>query len=149
MEDLAYDIALDGSGNMYLTGYKRGSDTHIYAFLTKFNSTWSEIFNVTKDAGTDYNVGLSIAFDNSGNITLTGEYDPNGDAFIAKYNNTGSFLFDETFETYGGGSGNDLVIDDSGNIIITESPMLILKDTLPSIHHQVLSYTLNIGMEKQ
>jgi hypothetical protein len=104
--DIGWDLAIDGSGNIYVTG-----------------ETLSATLGAT--AG---------AFDESFN----GGTRVGGDAFVAKYDNTGSNLL---YLTYLGGSDNDgalaLAVDAAGNACLTgytDSPdfpvMFAFRDTI-------------------
>jgi hypothetical protein len=147
--DDAYAIAIDASGNAYITGVTESDNFYIspgafqtnYAgnydvFVTKLNSTGSKIMYSTFIGGSEWDEGRAIAIDGSGNAYITGftkstDYDitqgtlqsSNGggyDVFVTKLNSTGSALL---YSTYIGGSNNDegssIVIDGSGNAYIT------------------------------
>lgn len=114
--DVAWDIALDGAGNIYVTGET------LSANLAATAGAYDESFNGGSSAG--------------------------GDAFVAKYDNTGSNLL---YLTYLGGSGNDgalaLVVDSAGNACLTgytDSPnfptMFAFRDTING--------TLSAGLKK-
>ena len=118
-------IALDNSGNIYISGYiYNTSSTITDIFIAKFNSSGTQQWNTTW-GGDDEDYGNDITLDNSGNIYITGStysfgvgY---GDVFIAKYNNSGTLLWDTT---WGGGSvdqGHGIALDSSSNIYITGS----------------------------
>jgi len=146
-----YSIARDKFGNTYIIGFttsgsgiatKGAYQTKLGgaedAFLAKYNCSgnleWATYFGGNDDDGAE-----SIATDDSGNVYLSGwtystagiatngAYQTtnggsgNADAFLVKFNGSGSRLW----ATYYGGSGNDfgtrVTIDKTGNIYFTGS----------------------------
>ena len=136
-----FGISADNSGNCYVTGYFTGTatfgttqitsyggdDIFIAKYDTNGNLQW-----VQKAGGTDYDYGLDISTDNSGNyyvtgyfrdmatfgttqISSSGEYD----IFIAKYDTNGNFQWVQK----AGGINSDYVCgistDNSGNCYVT------------------------------
>ena len=71
--DAAYAMAIDGSGNVYVTGVSIGSGTDADYATIKYNSSgqeqWVARYNGPAN-GPDY--GQAIAVDNAGNIYVTG-----------------------------------------------------------------------------
>lgn len=133
------DIAVDSTGNAYVTGYTRpspdpsqGSDV----FITKINAAGSAIVYSTFIGGNGLEDGNSIAVDSAGNAYITGQtsstdfptanalQDTHGgatlDAFVTKLNATGSA---PVYSTYLGGSDDDaghgLALDPAGNAYVT------------------------------
>ncbi|MGB2989251.1 MAG: SBBP repeat-containing protein, partial [Candidatus Zixiibacteriota bacterium] len=71
--DRAYGIAVDGSGNVYVTGYSDGSGTSIDYATIKYcpggDTAWVRRYN---GPGNDYDEAYAIAADGSGNVYVTG-----------------------------------------------------------------------------
>jgi hypothetical protein len=143
--DYGHGIAVDGSGNAYVTGSTGSSNfptldpyqTHQGngdAFVTKFSSSGNSLIYSTYLGGVDGDLGDDIAVDGSGNVYLTGltcsanfpTLNPfqtdqgNQDAFVAKIGAAGNSLI---YSTYLGGADWDegiaLKIDGSGNVYVT------------------------------
>ncbi len=146
--DVGNGIAIDGSGNAYVTGYTLSNDYDITpgvfqttkggasdVFVTKLNSTGTALVYSTYIGGSDEDRGYSIAIDGSGNAYVTGFtrstdyditagafqtiYEGGEDVFVTKLNSTGTAL---VYSTYiGGGSqdkGESIAIDGSGNAYV-------------------------------
>ncbi|MCD4664028.1 MAG: SBBP repeat-containing protein, partial [Bacteroidales bacterium] len=146
--DVGLAMTLDGSGNVYVTGYAHsGFPTTASAysisnngmedvFISKLSSDLSTLQASTFIGGLATEYGYSIAIDGSGNVLVTGctysaDYptagtpyneDPGGgaDIYISKFNSDLSTL---TASTYIGSSNDDyaysIVLDDSDNVFIT------------------------------
>jgi hypothetical protein len=141
-------IAVDGSGNAYVTGDSAGiatagalqSGSPGGAFVAKLNTTGSALVYAAQIGGT---WGYHIAVDRSGNAYVTGlaqgDLSPtpggfqttappvlNWDAFVTELNAAGTAL---VYSTYLGGSGHNndypnhigggIAVDSSGNIYVT------------------------------
>lgn len=83
--DVAYSIAIDVDGNVYVAGYAESSNFPITAgayqrfyggnrdaFIAKLSTDLSHLFASTYLGGKDGDIGLSIATDPSGNIYIAG-----------------------------------------------------------------------------
>ncbi len=148
-DDTANGIAIDSTGNAYITGNAKSVDfplvTPIQSLLA--DTTWGDVF-ITKIAsggasisystylgGTLWDAGNAITVDASGNAYVTGfsnstdfpvasalqtNHAGNNDVILVKVDPTGSAL---VFSTYIGGtdwdSGSSIALDPSGDIYIT------------------------------
>lgn len=147
--DSAEAIALDSSGNIYITGEtsstnfptkdpiqgsNAGKDD---AFVTKISADGSNIIYSTYIGGSEDDSGNDIAVDSSGNVYITGEtFSTNfptenpirpalkgtSNAFITKINSDGSNIIYSTFLVGGKNSeGNGICIDYNNNAYVTGS----------------------------
>ncbi len=119
--DLAYDMEVDVSGNIYLTGYTTGNlggetnNGFEDAFLTKLDSSgnvlWTRLFG-----GTGGEVSNALALDAAGQVWIggsssalpEGDVDPGSipsDAFLALYDSAGTLLGTRWWST----TGNDVI----------------------------------------
>jgi hypothetical protein len=147
--DVGYGIAVDGSGNAYVTGgtestnydvtpgaFQTGMQGVRDVFVTKLNATGTALVYSTYIGGSDWDVGYGIAVDGSGNAYVTGwtistDYDvtPGAfqtgmqgvrDVFVTKLNATGTAL---VYSTYIGGNwydeGYGIAVDGSGYAYVT------------------------------
>jgi hypothetical protein len=139
-------LALDASGNAYVTGYYAGNalfgSTTLNSisnssdiFITKLNASDGN-FLWSKSAGSnsDTENAADIAVDNSGNAYITGWYSSvvtfgispttttftsrgNRDTFIAKYNLSGDFQWAKTAGSVSEDYGQGIAFDNVNNVL--------------------------------
>ena len=147
--DYGQAIAVDSSGNAYVTGYTTSTNfptanalqasnvnEYIDAFVTKLNASGSALLYSTYLGGSSYDTGWGIAVDSSGNAYMTGETYSSDfptayalqasygggsyDGFVTKLNASGNALI---YSTYLGGSNDDrgfgIAVDSIGNAYVT------------------------------
>jgi len=144
--DYGRGIAVDGSGNAYVTGRTESTgfptanaydDSHngsSDAFVTKLNASGTSLSYSTFLGGTGGDAGWGIAVDGSENTYVAGytsggfpthnayddSYNGNADVFVTKLTASGDAL---SYSTYLGGSNHDegwaIAVDGSGNAYIT------------------------------
>ena len=146
--DYGYDIAIDSSGNAYVTGGTASASLPtasafqianggIYdAYLTKLNAAGSALVYSTYLGGSGNDIGYGIAVDVNDNAYVTGfttstnfpaafsfqgsNSGGGGDAFVTKFNAVGNTL---AYSTYLGGSlddyGRGIAVDVDGNAYVT------------------------------
>ena len=121
----ARSIAVDGLGNIYITGNSQDSTgTYDYATL-KYNSSgiqqWVQRYNGPSNSSDN---GKSIACDSLGNVYVTGYSIGNGtsnDYATIKYNSSGIQQWVNRYNGTGNSTdvGNTLAVDQLGNIYVT------------------------------
>ena len=131
--DAGNAVAVDGSGNIYVAGsagglmpgagFAAGQDDY---FLAKFDSSGNRLW-LAQDGTSAMDEGLAVGVDASGNSyvagvttgSLGGANAGGDDAFLAKYDSSGTMVWGKQF----GGSGDDdamgLAVDGSGNAYVT------------------------------
>ncbi|MEC9473533.1 MAG: SBBP repeat-containing protein, partial [Actinomycetota bacterium] len=139
--DGSYEVAVDGAGNVYTTGYFRNtvdfgagnvtSAGNADVFVTKLNAAgahqWTTTFGGT---GNDY--GHGVAVDGSGNVHVTGYFQNTvdfgagnvtsagqDDVFVTKLNAAGAHQWTTTFGGTGNDNGHGVAVDGSGNVYTT------------------------------
>ena len=120
-----HGIALDASGNVYITGtttsYGAGYED---VLLLKYNSSGNLLWYKTW-GGYNYDYGRGIAVDGSGNAFITGSTDSygtgNNNVFLLKYDSSGNLLWYKTWGSSENAGGSGIALDSSGNIFITGS----------------------------
>ncbi len=70
--DKASSIAVDASGNVYVTGFSVGSGNYDYATIKYDSSGFQQWLQRYDGQGNDYDVAMSVAVDHSGNVYVTG-----------------------------------------------------------------------------
>ena len=134
-------IAVDASGNSYVTGWFEGSSN--FGSTTLTSSGISDIFIAKLDSngnwlwakkagGTDYDGGSGIAVDASGNSYVTGDFEGtatfgattltssgDSDIFIAKLDSSGNWLWAKKAGGTNYDFGNGIAVDASGNSYVT------------------------------
>ena len=144
--DAGYGIAVDSAGDAYVTGFTGSTNFPVTsgafqtaygggianAFVTEFNVLGSALVYSSYLGGTGGASGNSIALDGEGYAYVAGQaganfpvaprdvYHGNYDAFVTKFNPTGSAL---VYSAYLGGSKDDsawgIAVDSSGNAYVT------------------------------
>ncbi|HEX8069449.1 MAG TPA: SBBP repeat-containing protein [Pyrinomonadaceae bacterium] len=142
----ALALAVDASGNAYVTGVTSSNDfpttpgafqrTQVSfasqdAFVTKLNAAGSGLGYSTYLGGSSPEFGLAIAVNQDGNAFVTGvtassdfpltadAYQRTGTAFLAQLNALGNAVHSTLFGPGGGARGSGLAVDASGNVYLT------------------------------
>jgi uncharacterized delta-60 repeat protein len=124
-DDFAYDLEVDGSGNVYVTGYSIGSGTSRDYATVKYNSIGIEQWVVRYNGTGNSNDGAyAIRIDGSCNIYVTGYSQGSGTSFdyaTVKYNSAGIEQWVARYNGMGNSDdfANDLEVDSTGNTCVT------------------------------
>jgi hypothetical protein len=144
--DDGFAITVDGAGNAYVTGDTNSTDFPTLnplqpyggsydIFVTKLNPAGTALVYSTYLGGSDLDGGVGIAVDSAGNAYIAGEtlsadfpvtpgafqmtLNGSTNAFITKFNSTGSALI---YSTYLGGArgayANGIALDSSGSAYV-------------------------------
>jgi uncharacterized delta-60 repeat protein len=120
-------IAVDTSGNIYVTGRNNDSSNNSSDYATiKYNSSgdtmWARRYHGLYSTGWDEAIALAI--DNNGDVYVTGRSCASGtdyDYATIKYNSAGDTMWVRRYN--GPGNGEDcatgIVVDNSGNVYVT------------------------------
>jgi hypothetical protein len=131
--DWFYSAFVDSSGNVYVTGGMRNTATTAqYNFTTvKYNSSGTFQWYSTLQPGIPGDTsttGISVATDSSGNVYSGGvstvpSQTGSGQAYLVKYNSSGTVQWQKSFWSTTGSSFSStikgLAIDSSANIYVT------------------------------
>lgn len=139
--DEAYEVAVDGAGNVLVTGLFAGtvdfgggnlvaagsSDVFLLKLDPSGNHLWSRRFGSSLA-----DMGYGVATDGAGNVLVTGQYVGNADfgggplvsagsteIFLAKYDAGGAHQWSRRFGNNSTDVGRAVVVDGSGNVILT------------------------------
>jgi len=136
--DYGDGIAVDGSGNVYVTGGSLATwglpvnafgDGPLDAFVAKLDSSGSLVWN-TFMGGRNNDSGDAIAVDGSGNVYVAGDsyarwgtpdpYAGLNDAFAAKLDSSGSFVWNIFMGSYSARPeyGHAIALERSGNVYV-------------------------------
>jgi Beta-propeller repeat/Bacterial Ig domain len=145
LTDVGGAIAVDGSGNAYVTGYTMSSNFPVVpsgaaqgtlhgptnAFVAKVNAAGTALTYSTYLGGTGNDYGRAIALDRSGNAYVTGAAEESAGTnfpvtnassptpgFLTEVNTTGTAFVYSTFLGGGAGIGYGVALDSSGNAYV-------------------------------
>lgn len=143
------DIVVDGSGNIYITGYFEDivdfdpgaavatliSAGEADVFIAKHDAMGNYVY-AKRIGGTDDDSGAGIGIDASGNVYVTGfftgtaDFDPGAgttnltsagftDIFVAGYDASGNYAYANRFGSTSLDFGRDIAVDATGNTYVT------------------------------
>ncbi len=135
-------LALDATGNLFLTGWTTGTIDYGGGPLTapagnletsllgvKLNANGQHVWSKVFATSTGTQSGDAVAVDAAGNVWLTGNANgtvdfgggpmtsAGGALFFAKLTTSGAFLYATSYAI--GSSGNNILVDPAGNVLLT------------------------------
>jgi hypothetical protein len=144
-EDMGMDVAIDVSGNSYITGYYKGTSIIIGSFtltnsgspdpdllVAKFDPSGTVLW-AKKAIAYGFDMPLGIAVDAVGDVYVSGYFCGSsiifgsttlyssgatsgiGDIFVAKYNTAGTSLWAKNLVSSSGAWGSGIAVNASGN----------------------------------
>ncbi|MGB2984885.1 MAG: IPTL-CTERM sorting domain-containing protein [Phycisphaerae bacterium] len=139
--DVGAGIAVDASGNSYVTGWFGGTATFgtftltsvgdVDVFVAKYDSAGNVVW-AESAGGTDFDQGYGIAVDGSGNSDVTGYFGGTAtfgtitltsagglDVFVAKYDSAGNVVWAESAGGTDWEGAFGIAVDASGNRYVT------------------------------
>jgi beta-propeller repeat-containing protein/List-Bact-rpt repeat protein/prealbumin domain-containing protein len=131
-DDYGQGVAVDASGNIYVTGYTLsfgpGNPSQAAVLLLKYNSSgilqWQRIWSGTGN-GSDVGVGVAVDSSSLGGPYIyvsgyTGSFGAGlDDVLLLKFDSSGSLLWQKTWGGSGGDQSNGVAVDSSGNVYVT------------------------------
>ena len=152
-DDIAFSITVDGSGNVYVSGYFSGTADFDPAlntavnrtaaglgdmFIAKYDINGNYIWAITVGSSYsgDMDIAQSIIIDNNNDILVAGQFtgttdfDPGAgtanlttsashSAFIAKYSNTGNYIWARGLVGGQSSAVETIILDGTSNIIVS------------------------------
>ena len=127
-EDIGYNLAVDGKGNVYVVGSYQSSagSNNNTGIVIKFNDLrkdeWVKSINVNRD-----NKAYLISINNSGNIIVSDYLRDNNDYEILEYDSTGKVICSYKYTSsnpvypFYMGEPNSILIDKSSNIYVAST----------------------------
>lgn len=143
--DISHDIAVDGLGNSYVTGFYQGeiisetvnlpavvgsTDVYVASYDSDGEYRWAQEYQ-----GDDFilsDVGHSIAVDDLRNVYLTGTFsgdirfgghvltaEGNASLFLASLEHDGDSIWSDGYGDSPSDAGNSVAVDERGNVLVT------------------------------
>jgi hypothetical protein len=160
--DEGYAIAVDGSGNVYATGFSNatwGSPIRVHesgldAFVAKLGNNGSLVWH-TFLGGSGVDLGQDIIVNSDGHICVAGHSNATWgvpiraftnpyDAFIAKLDGSGSLAWHSFLGGSGSDSGSAVAVDGSGNLYLAGGSTATWGSPIRPFAGQVDTYVARI-----
>jgi hypothetical protein len=120
--DIAAAIAVDSSGNVFVTGYSivngYNPDYTTVSYSNGGLPLWTVLYDGLGNGG-DY--AKAVAVDSNGNVFVTGQSwnGTNGEYATLKYSGEGTRLWTRRYRGPGDSSANAMAVDSGGNVFVT------------------------------
>ena len=118
--DEANGVAVDASGNVYVTGTKNMFNGNIDDWCTiKYSSSGAVVWNKVYDSG-NYDSAQDVAVDSSGYVYVTGSSLIGSELAIRtiKYDPDGNIIWNKVYDN-GRNHANSVAVDSYGNVYVT------------------------------
>ncbi len=119
-DDVARDVAVDATSNVYVTGYSLGSEGRYDFATTKYSASGQQLWEARYDGPSNsYDQATSVVVDAAGNVYVTGT--STTDYVTIKYSTSGQQLWVARYNGPGNGADEptDLALDATGNVYVT------------------------------
>jgi len=132
--DFGYGIAVDGSGNVYVTGEEYVAGELYDIWVRKYDSSGNEVWTRTyRGPVNQYDEGYGIAVDGNGNVYVTGYETVAGEGhniWVRKYNADGNVVWTKTYNGVDNqdDEGRAIAVDRNGNVYVTGFEVVIGED---------------------
>lgn len=123
--DIPRAIAVDNSGNVYVTGYSRFSSASYQYVTIKYNSNGDSLWLLNYNGGGNESFGIGLSLDNTGNCYVSGysiRYAESWNFVTIKYNSSGIAQWIKMYNGTGANTQEVLAAmntDTSGNVYLT------------------------------
>ena len=119
-DDFATAIAVDGDGNVYVTGGSKteanASDYVTIKYDSDGSTQWTARYDLPDDANKSYDAATAMAIDDSGNVYVSGWSE--NDIATVKYNGAGVEQWSARHPSRGNTEVNAIAVDKSGNVYV-------------------------------
>jgi uncharacterized delta-60 repeat protein len=150
-DDRAYSVAVDESGNVYVTGWSKDSGAH-YDYATIKYTPSGDVDWIRRYEGSvgSEDQASAVAVDGSGNVFVTGRSEGSGTEFdyaTIKYTSSGDTAWIERYD----GTANDIdkayaiALDKNGNAYVTGGSY----NTSTDYDYATIMYSATSGIEEK